>query len=53
MPGSTVDVVIKVLVSVVILIAALFVILSRNYDAKTKHWAYGMVGLIIGFWLKQ
>jgi uncharacterized membrane protein len=53
MPGATVGVVMKVLVSVVILIAALFVILSKNYDAKAKHWAYGMVGLIMGFWLKQ
>jgi uncharacterized membrane protein len=53
MPGSTLDVVMKVLVSTVILIAALFIILSRNYDAKTQHWAYGMVGVIVGFLLKQ
>jgi uncharacterized membrane protein len=53
MSEFAIDVVMKVLVSVVILAVALFVILSKTYDAKAKHWAYGMVGLIIGFWLKQ
>jgi hypothetical protein len=42
----------EVLISVVLLAATLFVLLSKKYDAKDKHWAYGTVGLIIGFWLK-
>jgi hypothetical protein len=43
----------QVLVSLVLLSATLFVVLSKKYDAKDKHWAYGTVGLVIGFWLNQ
>jgi molecular chaperone DnaK (HSP70) len=43
----------QVLVSIVLLAATLFVVLSKKYDAKDKHWAYGTVGLVIGFWLNQ
>ena len=43
----------QVLVSIVLLIATLFVILSKKYDARNKHWAYATVGLLVGFWLKQ
>jgi uncharacterized membrane protein len=45
-------VVMQILVSIVLLVATLFVILSKKYDAKDKHWAYTTIGLIIGFWLK-
>lgn len=44
--------VMSVLVSVAVLTAALFVILSNRYDDATKKWAYGVAGLVIGFWLK-
>jgi hypothetical protein len=37
----------------VLLAAAVFVILSKRYDAKGKHWAYTIVSLIIYFWLKK
>jgi hypothetical protein len=43
----------QVLVSVAILGAALYVILSKQYgDADTK-WSYGIIGTVIGFWLKK
>ena len=38
-------------ISVVLSIASLFVILSKKYDGKDKHWAYGTSGVIAGFWL--
>ena len=38
-------------VSIVVLIAALFVILSRKYADTDKKWAYGAVGTIVGYWL--
>jgi hypothetical protein len=43
----------QVIVSLVILGGALFIILSERYDPKDKHWAYGSVGTILGFWLKK
>lgn len=42
----------QVLISVALLVASLYVILSKEYDSKDKHWAYGTVGTLLGFWLK-
>ena len=41
-----------VIVSLLVLGSALFVILSNRYDSGSQKWAYGVVGSIIGFWLK-
>jgi len=41
----------SVIVSVLVLLTALFVILSEKYTATKEKWAYGSVGLILGFWL--
>ena len=38
--------------SVMLLGASLFFILAERYGPKDKHWAYGTVGTIIGFWRK-
>jgi uncharacterized membrane protein SirB2 len=40
-----------VLVSIVLLISALFVILSKKYAPADRHWAYGSIGTIVGYWL--
>jgi hypothetical protein len=32
-------------------LAALFIILSKKYDAETMKWATGTLGVIVGFWL--
>ncbi len=42
----------QVLVTLTVLVACLFVVLSDAYDANSKHWAYGTLGTIIGFWLR-
>jgi hypothetical protein len=42
----------KILISVVVLGVALYVILAKRYTPRDKHWAYGAVGLITGYWLK-
>jgi len=42
----------RLVVSIVLLSAGLFVILSERYDPNAKHWAYATVGTILGFWLK-
>jgi len=38
--------------SAVAILAALWVILSKNYPESELKWAYGMVGLVIGHWFK-
>jgi len=40
------------LLSAVLLAAGLFVILSKRYTPQDKHWAYGVIGTIVGVWLK-
>jgi hypothetical protein len=42
----------QVAISLCLLVATLFVILSAKYDANSKHWAFATVGTILGFWLK-
>jgi hypothetical protein len=42
-----------VVVSIVVLAASLYVILSGNYDDGTQKWSFGAVGSIVGFWIKD
>ena len=42
----------RAVVSVVMLTSSLFVILSGKYPDSTTKWAYGMVGLVVGYWLR-
>ncbi len=42
----------KISISVVLLGASVYVILSTKYGPKDKHWAYGTVGTLLGFWLR-
>jgi hypothetical protein len=44
--------VMQLILSLVLLAATLYVILSKSYQAKDKHWAYTTLGMVIGFWLK-
>ncbi len=39
-------------VTLILLLASLFVILSGQYDPNSQHWAFATVGTILGFWLK-
>jgi hypothetical protein len=40
--------VMQISVSAIVLVAAIYIIVSTQYDAKDKHWAYGAVGTILG-----
>jgi len=42
-----------VAVSVCVLAASLYIILSRAYDDSAQKWAYGAVGMIVGHWFKK
>ena len=44
--------VIMILVSVLVLGSSLYVILSMRYDAASQKWAFGVIGTILGFWLR-
>ena len=39
-------------ITLLLLAASLFVILSSRYEPKDKNWAYATVGTLVGFWLK-
>ncbi len=39
-------------ISVVVLLCALYVVLSHNYDDNSKKWAIGIIGTIVGWWGK-
>jgi Mg2+/citrate symporter len=41
------------LISLIVLAAALFVILSGRYGDAEAKWAFGVVGTILGYWLKK
>jgi hypothetical protein len=44
--------IVQVIVSGVILIASLVIILSNSYPDATMKWAFGLVGVVIGYWLR-
>jgi hypothetical protein len=42
----------QVFVSVTILAASLWVLLSKGYDEAYVKWAIAMIGLVVGYWLR-
>lgn len=42
----------QVFLSIVLMSASLYIILSKQYDASDKHWAYGTLGTLVGYWLR-
>jgi hypothetical protein len=39
-------------ISIVVLVCGLYVILSDKYPDSTAKWAYGAIGIVIGYWLR-
>ena len=39
-------------VSLILLFASLTIILSNSYPDSHSKWAFGIVGLIAGYWLR-
>jgi len=48
----TIKVTCQIGVSVVVLIAALYIILSGGYPEDYNKWAFGIVGVVVGYWLR-
>jgi hypothetical protein len=42
----------QIFISVAILLASLFIVLSKLYDTHDKHWAFTTLGMVIRFWLR-
>ena len=40
------------LLSVAVIGCALYIILSPKYVGESERWAFGAMGIIIGFWLR-
>ena len=51
-PASKIDAAMQASLSAVLLVAGLYVILSKDYGTTEKQWAYGSVGTVVGFWLR-
>jgi len=43
--------IIKVVFSLILTLAALYVILSKGYDEDTKKWAFSVLSLVSGLWI--
>ena len=44
--------IIQIIISIIVLSACFYIILSKSFGIDTQKWAFGMVGLVVGFWLK-
>ncbi|BDM83549.1 hypothetical protein [Acaryochloris marina] len=44
---------IRVCLSLFVLVPSIFVILDGSYQNDTDKWAFGTVGTILGYWLKE
>jgi hypothetical protein len=42
----------QIIVSGVMLVAALFVLMSGKYDEALVKWSIGIIGLVVGYWLR-
>lgn len=42
----------SILVTLVLLLCALFMVMSGRYPKEAQHFAYGVIGTIIGYWLR-
>jgi hypothetical protein len=42
----------RAVVSAVVIVACLLVILKGNYPDAITKWAFGMMGLVVGYWLR-
>ena len=46
------EILLQVTVSLAVAAVGLHIILSGDFDPKTKEWAFGSVGTVLGYWLR-
>lgn len=44
---------VRIGLTLLVILAALFVVLSRSYGDAEQKWAFGAIGTVLGYWLKQ
>lgn len=44
--------VVRIGISLIVLTAALYVVLSQEFSNDYTKWATGMVGIVVGYWLR-
>jgi hypothetical protein len=42
----------QAVVSLAVMGASLFIILTHGFSPDSKRWAYATVGMVVGYWLK-
>lgn len=40
----------QALLSLIVVLVALYIIVSNNHATETVNWAFGVVGLVLGYW---
>lgn len=40
-------------ITVVVLLASIYIILSPGFGSDKNKWAYGSIGMILGYWLRS
>ena len=43
----------RLIVSLTVLVSGLWVICSGTYPDATVKWAFGAVGIVVGYWLRE
>jgi hypothetical protein len=43
--------IIQIAITLLVLLSALWIILSQKYSDDTQKWAFGIIGIIVGYWL--
>jgi len=53
LPESVVRRRMQVALSLLLVSAALYLVLFREADGEVQKWSFGIIGIILGFWLKR
>jgi len=43
---------IQIFLTAILLAATFFITVSQRYDRDDKRWAYGLIEMIVGYWLR-
>lgn len=38
-------------ITMIVLVASLYIVLADRYPTDTEKWAFGTIGLLIGYWM--
>lgn len=41
----------QIAITMIVLVASLYIVLADRYPTDTEKWAFGTIGLLIGYWM--